>query len=101
VLLHPDVRPTASFTGRGTELRGMKDALRSGALAAVYGLGSIGKSILVREYAYREQGDYAGTWWLNAVRTKDNKTWEGVEKGLVDPHAKFGIRCQCDVAAVK
>src|SRR5262250_820018 len=41
-------------------------------------------SMLAREYAYRMQGDYAGVWWLNAGRAKDSKSWDGVEKGLVD-----------------
>ena len=86
----PRSEPTPSFTGRAGELLRIGNALRSGDTAAVtqpaavHGLGGIGKSTLAREYAYRAQDDYAGVWWLNAARAKDSKSWEGVEKGLVD-----------------
>jgi hypothetical protein len=89
-VLHPEIRATASFTGRDNTLRALKDALGSNAPAAitqataVHGLGGVGKSTLAREYAFRAQEDYAGVWWLSATRAKDSKTWEGVEKGLVD-----------------
>jgi len=75
--LHPEIKPTASFTGRTEELRKIGNAMQSGDTAAatqpavVYGLGGIGKSTLAREYAYQAQDRYAGVWWLNAARAKD------------------------------
>ena len=89
-VLHPEIKPTPSFTGRTKELRKIGNALHSGDTAAitqpaaVHGLGGIGKSTLAREYAHRAQGGYAGVWWLNAARAKDSKSWDGLEKGLVD-----------------
>jgi hypothetical protein len=89
-VLHPEIKYTPSFTGRAEELLKIGNALHSGDTAAitqpaaVYGLGGIGKSTLAREYAYQAQDSYAGVWWLNAARTKDSKSWERLEKGLVD-----------------
>ena len=89
-VLHPEIRPTPNFTGRVTKLLEIGDALRpedantGTQVAAIYGLGGTGKSILAREYAYRAQERYAGVWWLNAARTPDSDLWEGVESGLVD-----------------
>src|SRR5262249_2551169 len=89
-VLHPEIRPTPSFTGRTKELLEIGNALHSGETAAVaqpaavYGLGGIGKSTLAREYAHQARDSYAGVWWLNAARAKDSKSWEGLEKGLVD-----------------
>ena len=89
-VLHSEIKPTPSFTGPASELLEIGNALQSGDTAAVtqpaavHGLGGIGKSTLAREYAYQAQDRYAGIWWLNAARTKDSKSWEGLEKGLVD-----------------
>jgi TIR domain-containing protein len=89
-VLHPEIKPTASFTGRAQELLKIGNALHSGDTAAItqpaamYGLGGIGKSTLAREYAHQAQDGYAGVWWLDAARAKDSKSWEGLERGLVD-----------------
>jgi hypothetical protein len=64
-LLHPEIKPTASFTGRDAEMAAIGAALASGAEAAiiqpaaVHGLGGIGKSTLARQYAWDEQARYA------------------------------------------
>jgi tetratricopeptide (TPR) repeat protein len=89
-LLHPEIRATPSFTGRTDELLKIGNAFQSGDTAAVtqpaavHGLGGIGKSTLAREYAYQARDGYAGVWWLNAARTQDSKSWDGLEKGLID-----------------
>jgi tetratricopeptide (TPR) repeat protein len=89
-VLHPQIKPASSFTGRANELHEIGNALRSHDTTAatqpaiVYGLSGVGKSTLAREYAHQAQDAHAGAWWLNAARTKDGKSWEGVEKGLVD-----------------
>jgi hypothetical protein len=89
-ILHPEIRPTPSFTGRTRELLEIADALRSGGAAAVtqraavHGLGGVGKSTLAREYADKAQDGYAGVWWLNAARTKNSKSWDELEQGLVE-----------------
>jgi hypothetical protein len=54
-VLHPEIKPTHSFTGRASELRKISNALQSGHTAAisqpaaVHGLGGIGKSTLARD----------------------------------------------------
>jgi hypothetical protein len=95
-IVHPEIRPTPSFTGRESELSSIREMLWSGRAAAVtqpvaaYGLGGIGKSALAREYVHRHQDDYAGAWWLNAAAPEDGSPgFEGVERGLVDLGAIF------------
>jgi hypothetical protein len=94
-VLHPEIKPTAGFTGRDRELTVLGEALWRGETAAVtqpaavHGLGGIGKSTLAREYAWRERDRYAGVWWLNAERIKDAEGFEGIEKGLVELGAIF------------
>jgi tetratricopeptide (TPR) repeat protein len=89
-LLHDDIKPTPSFTGREAQLAVIMEALWRGGShaaaitqpAAVTGLGGIGKSTLAREYAWREQARYAGVWWLNAASEKGAESWGEVEQGL-------------------
>ena len=94
-VLHPEIKPTAGFTGRDRELTVLGEALWRGETAAVtqpaavHGLGGVGKSTLAREHAWRERDRYAGVWWLNAERTKDSEGFEGIEKGLVELGAIF------------
>ena len=70
--------------------RAIDAALRSGGAAAVtqpvavHGLGGIGKSVLAREYAHRNQESYAGVWWLNAAKPDDAAGFDGIETALVD-----------------
>ena len=74
-VLHPDIAPVPSFTGRDAELAAIAAALASAGTAALTGspaatalsgLGGVGKSALAREYAWRERARYRGVWWLRA-----------------------------------
>ncbi len=89
-VVHPEIKATPSFTGREDELGAIHSALWSDGAAvvtqpaAVHGLGGIGKSVLVREYAYRNRDRYAGVWWLNATKPDDAVRFDGIETALVD-----------------
>jgi tetratricopeptide (TPR) repeat protein len=65
------IRPVPSFSGREPELAAIAAALsKEGAIAAVHGLGGVGKSSIAREYAWRSREEYSIVWWLNA-QTED------------------------------
>jgi tetratricopeptide (TPR) repeat protein len=65
------IRPIAGFSGRENELDAIAEALANdGAIAAVCGLGGVGKSSIAREYAWRNRDRYSVVWWLNA-QTED------------------------------
>ncbi len=74
-ILHPEIAAVPGFTGREPELAALKAALWTGGAAALTGsaaatalsgLGGVGKSVLAREYAWRERERYRGVWWLRA-----------------------------------
>jgi hypothetical protein len=60
------------FTGRDDLLARLSQELRAGGAAAVvqakalYGLGGVGKTHLVLEYAHRHADDYDLVWWIRA-----------------------------------
>ncbi|HEY6327639.1 MAG TPA: FxSxx-COOH system tetratricopeptide repeat protein [Candidatus Cybelea sp.] len=65
------IRPVSSFSGREAQLNALERVLaRDGGIAALCGLGGLGKSSLAREYAWRNREAYAVIWWLNA-QTED------------------------------
>ncbi len=95
-VVHSEIKATPSFTDREGELSRLHELLGAGHTAAVtqpvaaHGLGGIGKSVLAREYAHRNRGDYAGVWWLNAAKPDDGTPgFEGVERALIDLGAIF------------
>ncbi|NUT18439.1 MAG: hypothetical protein HOV77_04590, partial [Hamadaea sp.] len=64
------------FTGRGQEMRELRDRLRDqegtallpgGSRVAVLGMGGIGKSQIAIEYAHRYAAAYDLVWWIDAT----------------------------------
>ena len=54
------------FTGRLDAIAALHGTLSSGGIAAVRGIGGIGKTSLARRYIAEHGGDYAGVWWIAA-----------------------------------
>lgn len=52
--------------GRAAQLTALHSALLLGRPAAVHGMGGIGKTTLVLEYAHRHARDYDIAWWIDA-----------------------------------
>ncbi|WP_461123357.1 FxSxx-COOH system tetratricopeptide repeat protein [Saccharothrix stipae] len=55
-----------NFTGRAEALARLHESVRSGGAVAVHGLGGVGKSELVVEYAHRFARDFDVVWWIPA-----------------------------------
>ncbi len=91
-ILHAEIAPVPGFTGRDPELAALKAALWNGGAAALTGspaatalsgLGGVGKSVLAREYAWRERESYRGVWWLLA------ESRSTLLDGLIELGARF------------
>jgi tetratricopeptide (TPR) repeat protein len=76
-IVHPNVEENPSFAGREEDLARIDAALsagrtaaltNSGHAAALSGLGGVGKSVLAREFAWRNRGRYQGVWWVRAEK---------------------------------
>ncbi|MFC1433363.1 FxSxx-COOH system tetratricopeptide repeat protein [Streptacidiphilus sp. N1-3] len=57
-----------AFTGRSAMLGAMRDGLRESGIAALYGLGGVGKTQLALEYVHRFMADYDLVWWIEASK---------------------------------
>jgi tetratricopeptide (TPR) repeat protein/DNA-binding CsgD family transcriptional regulator len=55
------------FTGRGDLLTSLRERLLAGRMVALTGLGGIGKTQAVVEYAYRYQASYQAIFWTRAA----------------------------------
>ncbi|MBV8498641.1 MAG: tetratricopeptide repeat protein [Candidatus Eremiobacteraeota bacterium] len=78
------IRPVSTFSAREEELAAISAGLASdGAIAAVYGLGGVGKTSIAREYAWRNRERYSVVWWLTA------QTEDGIIEGLLRLGAIF------------
>jgi hypothetical protein len=67
------VRRNPDFTGRDDMLNRLNDALRGGsrvAVQALAGLGGVGKTQLVLEYAHRFAGEYDLVWWIPSEQSE-------------------------------
>jgi len=58
--------PNPFFTGREEVLAGLKKTLDSSGIAALTGLGGMGKTQTAAHYAHRHRGDYPWVLWLRA-----------------------------------
>ena len=71
-------RPDPYFTGRDGELEALHQAFRAkraaSAVQVISGLGGLGKTRLVIEYAWRYASDYELVWW---IRAEDSATMRG------------------------
>ena len=81
---HPEIRENRTFAGRDALLLALKEQMRSGGgsnsgalTQAASGLGGVGKTVLAREFAWRNRDAYEGVWWIAA------ETEDGVVQGLV------------------
>lgn len=91
-LLHPAIRHTENFAGRGAALLQIDEALwmepdAAAAItqpAAITGLGGVGKSTLAREYGWEAREGYAGVWWLDAAGGDPIDPSAGIQRGLVE-----------------
>jgi tetratricopeptide (TPR) repeat protein len=78
------IRPVSSFSGRDAQLTALERALaQEPCIAALCGLGGLGKSSLAREYAWRNREAYSIIWWLNA------QTEDALVEGLLRLGAVF------------
>jgi tetratricopeptide (TPR) repeat protein len=80
----------ASFTGRSAMLDRLRDELAEGMAVvmpqALFGLGGVGKTQLVLEYAHRFKSDYDLVWWVSAEQ--ENL----IDAELANIAPKIGIR---------
>jgi tetratricopeptide (TPR) repeat protein len=54
------------FTGRAAELEAIRTSLSAATVMTVHGLGGVGKTQIVIEYAHRHASTYDLVWWINA-----------------------------------
>jgi tetratricopeptide (TPR) repeat protein len=80
----------AAFTGRAPLLQRLRDNLSIGPVVVkpqvVHGLGGVGKTQLVLEYAHRFMADYDVVWWISAQQE------ELIAASLADIALELGIR---------
>ena len=64
-IIHPEVRLDAAFAARESDLATIESALADGGNVVVCGRGGVGKTALVRAYAWLYRQRYAGVWWVH------------------------------------
>jgi DNA-binding SARP family transcriptional activator len=81
------------FVGRDATLTHLRERLRSGGTAvvqALHGMGGVGKTQVMIEYAHRYAAGYDVVWWVNAEETGligEQYAALAVELGLAPPRA--------------
>ncbi len=81
------------FVGRNATLAHLRERLRAGGTAvvqALHGMGGVGKTQVMIEYAHRCAAGYDVVWWVNAEETGligEQYAALAVELGLVPPRA--------------
>jgi hypothetical protein len=85
------------FTGRAAALERIRDQLAGGGTTgmvalALFGLGGVGKTQLVMEYAHRFMADYDLVWWVPSERSDE------VTAALASLAQKMGLRVGDNVA---
>jgi tetratricopeptide (TPR) repeat protein len=84
--LVPDAMHTRYFTGRDDLLARLQAQLAEFHLAALSGLGGVGKTQIAIEYAVRHRSDYrSGVFWINA------ETIGGLTSGFVEIAKTLGL----------
>jgi len=100
VILNLPMR-NSTFTGRSEALERLRDQLVGGSQAvvtqaqapqALYGLGGVGKTQVVIEYAYRFMTDYDVVWWISAEQP------ELLNGAMAELAERLGIRIGDNVA---
>ncbi len=91
-IVHPSIEENPNFAGREEDLARLNAALSAGRTAALTnsghaatlsGLGGVGKSVLAREFAWRNKGRYQGIWWVRAEKR------ETLFEDLIEPGSHF------------
>jgi hypothetical protein len=91
-----------AFTGRDALLAALRLRLVAGDRAlvqALHGMGGVGKTQLVIEYAYLFAGDYELVWWINAERTElidEQLSALGVRAGWVRADTPMSVTVVAD-----
>ncbi|MGH6814861.1 MAG: TIR domain-containing protein, partial [Hyphomicrobiaceae bacterium] len=76
-IVHPSIEANPSFAGREEDIARIESVLSTGrtaaltnfaSVAAMSGLGGVGKSVLAREFAWRNRERYQGVWWIGAEK---------------------------------
>ncbi len=85
-IFHVPAAQNNFFTGRNAQLLQLDQELSANGIAALTGLGGIGKTQLAVEYAYRHRDAYPdGIFWLTAA---DPWTWQA---GLAEIATRLGL----------
>lgn len=76
------------FTGRVEQLANLRDALSGNASVApqaLFGLGGVGKTQIVLEYAYRSAAQYDVIWWISAEQ------FSQARNGMIELADRLGL----------
>ncbi|RXH56804.1 tetratricopeptide repeat protein [Granulicella sibirica] len=82
---HVPHRRSDGFTGRETALIDLREALERRGIAALFGLGGMGKTQTATEYAWRYRAQYKAVFWIDADST------ETLRAGFVSVAAALGL----------